>query len=161
MAKKHKVKKQPANKQEIQKARTLMLPTGCGSRLRGLYPLYVIAALALIYLYLSGAAPTITFYDSPEFTTILSVFGVGHPSGYPFYTMAGRLLHLTGLGSPGFRAALFSALAGLLTLLVMYFTAKKLLSVEHVELPEGSFYGEGAVKRYGFLFLVSGFRLKE
>ncbi len=68
-------------------------------------------------------APIATFYvltlshgiqagDGPELTTAAYRLGVPHPSGYPLYTLTGRLFSLVPLGSIAFRMNLFSALCG-------------------------------------------------
>ncbi len=55
--------------------------------------------------------------DSGEFQLIAARWGIGHPPGYPLYTMAAALwVHLIPAGSAPFRASLFSAFLAATTL---------------------------------------------
>lgn len=68
--------------------------------------------LAALLLYGATAARGIVAGDGPELTVAAYRLGVPHPSGYPTYTMLGRLFTLLPLGSVAFRMNLFAALAG-------------------------------------------------
>src|SRR5207245_1274978 len=59
--------------------------------------------------------------DPAEYQTILSVLGVAHPTGYPFYTLLGFLFaHLVPFGDAAYRANLFSAVAGAVAMAALY-----------------------------------------
>lgn len=61
---------------------------------------------ALIVLFFPGAvyfktvAPTVSWIDSGELATVCTTLGIAHPTGYPVYTLIGRLFSLFPLGSP-------------------------------------------------------------
>jgi hypothetical protein len=77
-------------------------------------------------VYIATLAPNVTLEDSGELITAATKFGVGHPPGYPLWTMAGFLLsHLFPFGNLAWRINLQSALMGgaanaVLTLLVCH-----------------------------------------
>jgi hypothetical protein len=61
---------------------------------------------SLIILFFSGVvyfktlAPTVFWIDSGELATVCFSLGIAHPTGYPVYTLIGRLFSLLPLGSP-------------------------------------------------------------
>src|SRR5512144_2894353 len=74
------------------------------------------AALGVGSLLLYGmtAAPSVAglFDDTLEFQVVLPTLGIAHPSGYPLYTLLGKLATvLLPLRDPAGRANLFSAAA--------------------------------------------------
>jgi tetratricopeptide (TPR) repeat protein len=77
-------------------------------------------------VYIATLAPNVTLEDSGELITAATKFGVGHPPGYPLWTMSGFLLsHLLPFGSLAWRINLLCALFGglsnaILTLLVCH-----------------------------------------
>src|SRR5471032_3372302 len=77
-------------------------------------------------VYVATLAPNVTLEDSSELITAAAKFGVGHPPGYPFWTLSGFLLsHLFPFGNLSWRINLQSALFGaesnaVLTLLVCH-----------------------------------------
>jgi len=60
---------------------------------------------SLVILFFSGVvyfktlAPTVSWIDSGELATACSSLGIAHPTGYPVYTLIGRLFSLLPLGS--------------------------------------------------------------
>ncbi len=70
-------------------------------------------------LYLSGLCPTISWFDSPEFVTIPWTLGIGHPAGSPTYSLAVKITTFLPLGSIALRVNVCSALASVLSLVVM------------------------------------------
>ncbi|MGC8780696.1 MAG: glycosyltransferase family 117 protein [Anaerolineae bacterium] len=90
-------------------------------------------ALALLcaglLLYAATAAPSVAtiFDDSLEFQVVLPTLGIAHPSGYPLYTLLGRLATLVfPFRDPAGRVNLFSALAAGLAVGLLYLTARRL-----------------------------------
>ena len=90
---------------------------------------FVAAALVFVItlgVYVATLAPNVTLEDSGELITAAAKFGVGHPPGYPLWTLSGFLLsHLFPFGNLGWRINLQSALFGaesnaVLTLLVCH-----------------------------------------
>jgi len=69
----------------------------------------------LMLLYIFTLSPTVNFNDSGELITAAHTFGIAHPTGYPFYTTAGRLAALVFPGSPAYRINLLSAVFAALT----------------------------------------------
>jgi hypothetical protein len=88
-------------------------------------------AAALVFLvtfgvYVATLAPNVTLEDSGELITAAAKFGVGHPPGYPLWTMMGfAISHLFPFGNLAWRINLLSAIFGatsnaVLTLLVCH-----------------------------------------
>ncbi|MFH1277729.1 MAG: DUF2723 domain-containing protein [Candidatus Eisenbacteria bacterium] len=67
---------------------------------------------AALMLYGWTAAGGIVAGDGPELTVAAYRLGIPHPSGYPTYTLLGRLFTLFPFGSVAFRMNLFAAVAG-------------------------------------------------
>jgi tetratricopeptide (TPR) repeat protein len=64
-------------------------------------------------VYIATLAPNVTLEDSGELITAAAKFGVGHPPGYPLWTMSGFLLsHLLPFGGLAWRINLLCALFG-------------------------------------------------
>jgi tetratricopeptide (TPR) repeat protein len=64
-------------------------------------------------VYIATLAPDVTLEDSGELITAATKFGVGHPPGYPLWTMSGFLLsHLLPFGGLAWRINLLCALFG-------------------------------------------------
>ncbi len=61
---------------------------------------------SLVILFFSGGvyfktlAPTVSWIDSGELATVCTTLGIAHPTGYPIYTLIGRLFSLLPFGSP-------------------------------------------------------------
>jgi hypothetical protein len=87
-------------------------------------------------LYVRTLAPTVVtvFDDSPEFQLVCHLLGVAHPTGYPLYTLLGKLFTLLPPGNIAYRVNLMSAVfaaltAGVLALLVRELTGRPLAGV--------------------------------
>ena len=64
-------------------------------------------------VYIATLAPSVTLEDSGELITAATKFGVGHPPGYPLWTLLGFLLsHIFPFGNLAWRINLLSALFG-------------------------------------------------
>jgi hypothetical protein len=72
--------------------------------------------------YLRGIAPGLLWGDSAEMQILAAIGGVAHPTGYPLFTLVGRLFTTFGGGELAFRANLLSATfaAATLALLVAF-----------------------------------------
>ncbi len=69
--------------------------------------------LITLGVYITTLAPNVTLEDSGELITAAAKFGVGHPPGYPLWTMCGFLLaHLLPFGGLAWRINLLSAIFG-------------------------------------------------
>ncbi len=85
-----------------------------------------VAALAL---YVRTLAPSVAFLfdDTLEFQYVVPRLGILHPTGYPFYTLLGKLFTLVvPFRDPAFRLNLLSALIGALAVAMVYFVARHL-----------------------------------
>jgi tetratricopeptide (TPR) repeat protein len=77
-------------------------------------------------VYFATLAPNVTLEDSGELITAAAKFGVGHPPGYPLWTMSGFLLtHVLPWGNLAWKMNLLDAIIGafsnaVLTLLVCH-----------------------------------------
>ena len=59
----------------------------------------ILLALLLIFIldlivYLLTLSPTLQFIDSGELAVVCKTLGIAHPTGYPLYTLLGRLFSL-------------------------------------------------------------------
>ncbi len=114
-------------------ARRLFDPNAGPGRTLARHPLAVSGAavwLAALLLYSLTAAPGIVefFDDSLEFQYVAPTFGIAHPTGYPFYTLAGGVWSrlLFPFGNWAWRMNLFSALAGAAAVALVYVSAARL-----------------------------------
>ncbi|MEO8210424.1 MAG: DUF2723 domain-containing protein, partial [bacterium] len=71
-------------------------------------------------VYLITLAPTVTFTDSGELATVATKLGIAHPTGYPLFTILGRVFTLIPTGEEVYRLNLMSAVISSLAL-VMFF----------------------------------------
>ena len=62
-------------------------------------------------MYVRTILPGVSFGDWAESELLLSRLGILHPTGYPLYTLLGKLFSAIPLGSVAFRANLLSAMA--------------------------------------------------
>ena len=83
-----------------------------------------LVGLAGFVLYAATAAPSIVRFDddSLEFQLVGPTLGIAHPTGYPLYTLLGGLWSrvIFPVGNWAWRMNLFSALAGALTVGLVY-----------------------------------------
>jgi len=89
----------------------------------------LLLALASLALYVATAAPSVAtlFDDSLEFQVVLPTLGIAHPSGYPLYTLMGKLWTLLlPFRDPAGRANLLSAVAAAAAVGVFFLVARRL-----------------------------------
>jgi len=86
------------------------------------------AGFAGFLVFLLQLNPGFNWYDSAEFVGVARTFGIVHPSGYPLYSLLGRLsvLGIGWLTSPVIAANLLSALAAGATCGIMVMIGRKL-----------------------------------
>ena len=92
---------------------------------------YVVAAglwVAFFILYLKTLAPTVGFIDAGELATVATTLGIAHPTGYPLFTLLGRLFAMIPIASReivrlNIMAALFTSMAAV----VFFFSMLELL----------------------------------
>jgi len=86
----------------------------------------VVAVLAGA-LYLATLRPDVGgTEDSPKFQFLGQVLGTAHTPGYPFYTLATYVFTRVPLGTLAYRVNLFSAAAGVLACLCIFWMARRL-----------------------------------
>ncbi|MCB0153601.1 MAG: DUF2723 domain-containing protein [Anaerolineae bacterium] len=80
--------------------------------------LFVVSLL----LYLSTLAPSVVtlFDDSLEFQLVTYQLGIAHPTGYPLYTLLGKLFTWLPVGNIAYRVNLMSAVFGAVTISLVY-----------------------------------------
>jgi hypothetical protein len=101
---------------------------GARFRVRRDYLIALIIGLAGFVFYAATAAPSVAtlFDDSLEFQVVLPTLGIAHPSGYPLYTLLGKLFTLLiPFRDAAGRANLMSALCAGAALGVLYLLAQK------------------------------------
>jgi hypothetical protein len=84
-----------------------------------------IGALALYGRTLAPSVATI-FDDSLEFQLVCPTLGIAHPTGYPLYTLLGKLFTLIPIGDAAYRVNWMSALFAALTVVVTYLIVRML-----------------------------------
>jgi len=79
-------------------------------------------------VYLSTLAPSVAtiFDDSLEFQLVCYQPGIAHPSGYPLYTLLGKLFTFLPVGDVAYRVNLMSAVFGALAVALTYATLRLL-----------------------------------
>ncbi len=80
-----------------------------------LRPIFFLILFAWAW-YLLTLAPSILYFDSPEFVNTAYTLGISHPAGFPLYNMLTKSFTLAPLGSIPFRVNLFSAVMSLVAL---------------------------------------------
>ena len=79
-------------------------------------------------IYLSTVCPTVYVGDSGELTTAAFSVGIPHPSGYPLFTLIGKLFCLIPVGNIAFRMNLMSVVFSLATIWIVYSIIYKITS---------------------------------
>jgi len=72
-------------------------------------------------VYFLTLAPTVQFIDSGELAVVCRSLGIAHPTGYPLYTLLGRLFSLLPLKDIIFRVSFMSLLFICVTNIVLFF----------------------------------------
>ena len=90
-----------------------------GTKLR--FGVGILVSIMALTVYILTLAPTVTFIDSGELTAVCATLGIAHPTGYPLYTLIGRLFLILPLSTDkAFQLNLLSALFAALTVFFMY-----------------------------------------
>ena len=83
-----------------------------------MFPL--ILSISIFAVYLGTICPTVYLGDSGELIAAAFSLGIPHGSGYPLYTLVGKLFCLIPLGNIGFRMNLMSAFFAVMTVWLVY-----------------------------------------
>ena len=86
---------------------------------------FILAAALFVVsltLYLATLAPSVVtlFDDSLEFQLVTYQLGIAHPTGYPLYTLLGKLFTFLPVGDVAYRVNLMSAFFGAATVALLY-----------------------------------------
>ena len=90
------------------------------------------AAIALIFVFcvfISTACPTIYTGDSGETCATGFTLGIGHPPGYPIYTLASKIFTMIPLGDEAFRVNMLAAFSGVIAVLFIFLLAMEFLAL--------------------------------
>jgi len=79
-----------------------------------------IAFLFPLIVYLYTLNPGIGFIDAGELVTVCRTLGIAHPTGYPLFTIIGRIFSFLPIGNIVFRMNILSALLSSFTSLLLY-----------------------------------------
>lgn len=90
--------------------------------------------LLVFFVYVATLCPAIYLIDGGELTTVCYTLGIAHPTGYPLYTILGRIFTLIPIGSIALRANLLSAFFGSIALLIFFMVAKTILHDSYLAL---------------------------
>lgn len=71
-------------------------------------------------VYLITLAPDVTFIDSGELAAVASKLGIAHPTGYPLFTVLGKIFTLIPIGEEVYRLNLMSAVISSLAVLMFF-----------------------------------------
>ncbi|MFH0930397.1 MAG: DUF2723 domain-containing protein, partial [Candidatus Zixiibacteriota bacterium] len=96
--------------------------------------LYLFLCAGLIFffsgvIYLLTLSPTLSFIDTGELATACYTLGIAHPTGYPLYTLIGRIFTLLSLGTPIFSLNLLSLFLISFANLILFFLFLKILEL--------------------------------
>ncbi len=80
-----------------------------------------------LIVYLSTLSPTVGFIDSGELAVVCAKLGIAHPTGYPIYTLLGRIFTLLPVKEVIFRVNLMSLLFVCLGNLILFFIILKII----------------------------------
>ncbi|MBN1991925.1 MAG: DUF2723 domain-containing protein [Anaerolineae bacterium] len=98
-------------------------------------PFFISAILftASLALYLTTLAPSVVtlFDDSLEFQLVTYQLGIAHPTGYPLYTLLGKLFTFLPVGNVAFRVNLMSAVFGAATVALLYLLIRQVGANSH------------------------------
>lgn len=114
---------------------------------------WLIFAITLV-IYISTQARTMSFWDSGEYATCISILGVPHPPGNPFYIVFGRAIVALfgGIVSHAVIAAFISCLASAFAVMFTYLFTVKLVSMMKVRAWEAMIAGTVAALYTAFSF---------
>ncbi|MBN1756613.1 DUF2723 domain-containing protein [bacterium] len=87
------------------------------SRITGLVIMTIIVAAA----YAITLSPSVNLIDSGELALVCKTLGIAHPTGYPLYTLTGRIFCLLNINPPVLNTNIFSLILSLLSLVAFYF----------------------------------------
>ncbi len=107
----------------------------------------------VLWVYLNTTHPVFKNNDSPETSIASFTLGIGHPPGYPLFTMIAKIFVLIPLANPAFRVNLFSIFLSIIILLFTYFFIKNRIINERINIFERRFINLISIFILSFSFL--------
>jgi len=95
----------------------------------------ILIFLGSLCLYIRTMAPSVVLGDSGEFQFVPYILGIAHPTGYPFFTLVGKLFSFLPVGSIAYRMNLLAAFCGALTVTLVYLMILELIPKSSFNLP--------------------------
>ncbi|MCB9077654.1 MAG: DUF2723 domain-containing protein [Anaerolineaceae bacterium] len=88
--------------------------------------------IACLALYVTTLAPSVVtlFDDSLEFQLVTYQLGIAHPTGYPLYTLLGKLFTLLPVGNVAYRVNLMSAVFGAATVSLLFLLIRRVSRIQ-------------------------------
>lgn len=71
-------------------------------------------------VYLKTNSPTVSFIDTGELATVCISLGIAHPTGYPLFTLLGKVFSLLPFGQEIYRLNLMCSFISSITILIFY-----------------------------------------
>jgi hypothetical protein len=109
-----------------------------GGRAQLFSAVFLILIFNLI-IYLSTLSPTVQFIDSGELSVDCAKLGIAHPTGYPIYTLLGRIFTLLPLKDVIFRVNLMSLLFVCFSNLILFFVILMIIELSFPKKKEKNF----------------------
>lgn len=97
-----------------------------GGGLRLCYSAPALATIAAFGVYLCTLAPSVVVGDSSEMQVVAHTLGIAHPTGYPLYTLLGKMFTLLPFGNVAFRVNLMSAVCAAVSIGALAYLLQKL-----------------------------------
>lgn len=131
----------------------VMIPQTLVPRKTNTWVAWAVFAVTLL-VYMLTQARTMSFWDSGEYATCISILGVPHPPGNPFYILFGRaFISLFGwIASDAVLAAFISCLTSAFAVMFTYLITVKLSSMFRIKASEAIFAGVIAAMFTAFSF---------
>ncbi|MEO0087895.1 MAG: DUF2723 domain-containing protein, partial [candidate division WOR-3 bacterium] len=82
--------------------------------------------LIIFLILFSTLSPTVGLIDCGEIIFGIHYLNILHPTGYPLFTLLGRIFSFLPFLEPAFKGNLFSFLFGFFTIILLYFLIKKI-----------------------------------
>jgi len=89
----------------------------------------ILIFITTLVVYIVTLAPSVVtlFDDSLEFQLVTYQLGIAHPTGYPLYTMLGKLFTLLPVGNVAYRVNLMSAVFGSASVALVYLLIRQII----------------------------------
>ena len=84
--------------------------------------------LITLTLYIATSCPTVYVGDGGELISAAYLMGIPHAPGYPLFCLLGKIFSFIPVGTVAFRVNLTAALFGALTVLLLFYLLRKIIS---------------------------------